>query len=204
MLTFVAHGRRHFGEAPAAEQTARLHWLVLGSFLVGIGKGGIGGVAALAVAIYALAAPDGQAAKAMALLVPVLTLADFAAAASYYKHAAEHWRVGARLFPWTLLGMAAGAQLLGRVDDGRVRRIIGCILLATMAAHFSHLARGAKPSGRSGGGSSSSSSAQNEMSAGAVALAGLVGGCGPCLCHSHRCSHHTITRVLGCSITAPG
>ena len=54
-----------------------------------------------------------QAVKSMALLVPVLTLADVAAGVTYLKHLDMY--VAARLFPWTMVGMLAGLSLMGKV-----------------------------------------------------------------------------------------
>jgi uncharacterized membrane protein YfcA len=167
--------------------------LALASFLVGVGKGGIGGLAALAVALFSLASPPGTARRGMALLVPVLCVADVAAGCWYARHV--RWRVLARLFAWTLPGMGAGLALGGAVSDRAVRLAVASLLLGVTALRVlggRHWARGARGGGGAGagggegGGGSGSGGAllpydngkalPAPMSPAGVACVGLVGG----------------------------
>lgn len=98
--------------------------LALAAFFVGFAKTAIGGVAALAVVIFAAVLPARESTGA---LLPLLLCGDLLAVAYYRKHA--DWGTLVRLVPGVLPGLALGAVFIGWVDDAVMVRSIGLILL---------------------------------------------------------------------------
>ncbi|MEM7672877.1 MAG: sulfite exporter TauE/SafE family protein [Verrucomicrobiota bacterium] len=105
--------------------------VLLGAYLVGLGKGGLPGIGNLTVAIFALVFPSKLSAG---ILLPVLICADMAAVIIYRKHA--EWRYMARLMPSTLIGIVIGSMLLGNISDQIVSIMIGSILISMTGLHF--------------------------------------------------------------------
>jgi uncharacterized membrane protein YfcA len=101
-------------------------WLlfILAAFIVGLAKTSIGGLATLAVVIFASQLPARESTGA---LLPLLMVGDVLAVAAYRRHA--NWRMLARLFPWLGVGVVLGAVFVARVDDDVMRRSIGIVLL---------------------------------------------------------------------------
>jgi uncharacterized protein len=96
----------------------------LGAFLVGLSKTGIPGLGILNVAIFALVFP---ARESVGLVLVILICGDIVAVTTYRRDAS--WPHLLRLFPWAAAGIVAGYFALGRVDDWRMRHLIGIILL---------------------------------------------------------------------------
>ena len=115
------------------DRDAAVSTIMVASFLVGVGKGGIGGLAALAVALFVLASPHGTTQRSMAVLVPVLFAADIAAGLFFFKHV--RWRPILRLYLTTLAGMCLGAALLGTLSERLVRLFIATMLLLVTVHH---------------------------------------------------------------------
>ena len=105
---------------------------VVGAIFVGISKTAIGGLGALAVALFAYVFPSSK--QASGLLLPLLVFADFVAVFSYRRH--TQWGFVIRLFPWTALGVLAGYFALGRTSDHHVKLMIGSIILALALLAF--------------------------------------------------------------------
>ena len=125
---------KHFAAHDANyDRDAAVLMIMTSSFLVGVGKGGIGGLAALAVALFVLASPHGTTQRSMAVLVPVLFSADIAAGFFFYKHV--QWRPILRLYVATLVGMSLGSALLGTLSESSVRLFIASILLLVTVHH---------------------------------------------------------------------
>jgi uncharacterized protein len=105
---------------------AATQWLLLGvaAVLVGFAKTAIGGVSAIAVAIFATVLPARESTGA---LLPLLLCADVLAVTFYRRHA--DWSVLWRLFPWVAVGTIIGAVFIARTDDTAMRRTIGLLLL---------------------------------------------------------------------------
>ena len=99
----------------------------MAAFLVGIAKTAIGGVATIAVAIYAAVLP---ARESTAALLLVLLVGDLLAVA--YYHRACDWRLIRHLLPGVLPGLVLGTAVLAVVDDGTLRRGIGALLLGLL------------------------------------------------------------------------
>ena len=102
--------------------------LALGAALVGFAKTGFGGVASLSILLFATVMPAKESTGA---LLPVLISADLFAI-RFYRHHVE-WPVLARLAPWVVAGVGAGAVVLWFVDDSHMRVVIGSILLLLLA-----------------------------------------------------------------------
>ena len=104
--------------------------LLLGvaALLVGFAKTAIGGVASIAIAIFAFVLPTRESTAAILLL---LLIGDVVAVAHYRRDA--DWSMLRRLIPAVLPGLALGALFLARVDDATLRRAIGVLLLVLAA-----------------------------------------------------------------------
>jgi len=114
---------------------ALTHWqwalLMLGAFLMGMGKGGLPGIGNITIVLFVMIFP---AKVSVGVLLPVLISADLIAVTVYKRHAV--WKHLWPLFPWTALGVALGWAFLGRVDDAVVAKSIGFILIAMTALHL--------------------------------------------------------------------
>lgn len=98
--------------------------LALAAVLVGFAKTAIGGVASVAVVVFATVLPARESTGA--LLVLLLT-GDLLAVSLYRRHAS--WGMLLRLLPGVVPGLVLGTVFLALVDDAVVRVSIGVILL---------------------------------------------------------------------------
>ncbi len=107
-----------------------LDWTVLlsAAILVGFAKTAIGGVGALATALFATVLPARESSGA---LLPLLLAGDVIAVGTYRRHA--DWPTLWRLFPSVAAGVAIGAGFVARVDDTVMRRTIGVLLVLLVA-----------------------------------------------------------------------
>ncbi len=105
--------------------------LSLGAFFTGLSKTGIAGLGVLSVALFANALP---ARASTGALLPLLLCADLFGLAFFRKHAS--WSHLWKLFPWVILGVAAGYFTLGKISSAQMQRLIGGILLAMVALHL--------------------------------------------------------------------
>jgi uncharacterized membrane protein YfcA len=105
--------------------------LAVGAFVTGLSKTGIAGLGVLSVALFANALP---ARASTGALLPLLLCADAFGVAFFRKHAS--WPHLWKLFPWVIVGVAAGYFALGRVSNAQVQRMIGAILLVMVALHL--------------------------------------------------------------------
>jgi uncharacterized membrane protein YfcA len=107
-----------------------LDWsvLVTAALLVGFAKTAIGGIGAIATALFAAVLPARESTGA---LLPLLLAGDVIAVASYRKHA--DWAALLRLFPSVAAGVVVGAVFVARVDDTVMRRTIGVVLVLLVA-----------------------------------------------------------------------
>lgn len=99
--------------------------LILAVILLGMAKGGLAGVGALATPLAALVLPPATAA---ALLLPILIVQDVISVWSF-RHNWDGWIIG-----WMLPGAAAGIGLgwlyADRVDEAQLMAALGAITLA--------------------------------------------------------------------------
>lgn len=98
------------------------------SMLVGFAKGGLGGIAIIAVPLLSITMP---AKEAIAVMLPLLMVGDAIAVPVYWRK----W--DARLLWLTLPGGIAGAlvgiYLLGLLPDNRLKQVIGVLTLVYVA-----------------------------------------------------------------------
>ena len=97
---------------------------LLAAFCIGLSKAGFSGISM--VSVFLLADLYGARAS-VGLALPLLIAADLMAYPAFIRHGS--WQPVWRLLGPTLLGVAAGWWLLGRIDDQTARRVIGgCVL----------------------------------------------------------------------------
>jgi uncharacterized protein len=115
-----------------------LDWTVLVSaaILVGFAKTAIGGIGAIATALFATVLPARESTGA---LLPLLLAGDVVAVATYRRHA--DWPMLLRLFPSVAAGIVVGAGFVAEVDDEAMRRTIGVLLLLLVATTLLQRAR---------------------------------------------------------------
>lgn len=105
--------------------------VVVAALLIGFSKTAIGGIAMVAVAMFALVLPTKDSTGAVLLL---LLTGDLVAIWVYRKHV--DWRLIVRLILPVLIGIGLGAVFLAMVDDLVLKRTIGVILLVLLVAGF--------------------------------------------------------------------
>ena len=98
--------------------------LALAVILLGLAKGGLSGVGALATPIVALVLPPTMAA---ALLLPILIVQDVVSVWSFRK-TWDGWVIGWML-PGAAVGIAAGYFLAEQVDEPKLMAALGAITL---------------------------------------------------------------------------
>ena len=124
-----------------------LRYQYLSGLLVGLGMGGVVGASTLGVAMFSLVAPEGHL-KEFTAMVPVVNCVSSVATVSVYlKHA--NWNLVFRMWPWIMVGIAAGTQILPLLDEASLRRltsvVYGLILLQRIVEKASEMgAFGAK------------------------------------------------------------
>ena len=96
------------------------------AFLIGLAKGGFGGMlGALAVPLMTLVMP---ARVAIGLVLPILMFADIFAVIYYNRHA--EWKHVVRLMPWAIAGILIALFVGQKVSDNRFKQIIGIVVIA--------------------------------------------------------------------------
>jgi uncharacterized protein len=105
---------------------------LLGSFLVGLGKAGVPGIANMAVVIYALIFTSAKA--SVGILVPILICGDVASVIIYRRYA--HWKFVWMLLPWTICGVVIGFFAIDWISDKGIRQLIGISLVSMTLLHF--------------------------------------------------------------------
>lgn len=104
---------------------------IVGAFLVGFSKMGLGGVGMLFVVLFAQIMPAKQA---TGIVLPLLCFGDLVAVTSYRQHA--QWQQLWRLFPWAAIGVIVGYFAMSRIDEHQTRVLLGGIVLALIALHL--------------------------------------------------------------------
>lgn len=103
---------------------ASAFFLGLAALIIGYSKTALGGLAALAVVIFATVFP---AKESTAAILVVLIVGDLVAVWHYRLDA--DWTLIRRLLPAVLPGLVIGSVFLGLVSDTVLRRTIGAVLL---------------------------------------------------------------------------
>lgn len=114
--------------------TKQLPTLIAISLILGLGKGGVPGVATMATAATLLTAPniDNGLGYATALMVPILTMIDIFAA--YLHRSVLDWTTIWLLLPLSFVGMILGQYVSDRyLTDKGARILVGVILLSILA-----------------------------------------------------------------------
>ena len=103
---------------------------VLG-FMIGLAKGGFGGLGALLTPILALVLP---VASAVGVLLPMLMVGDAFALSMYWKE----WDIDLvkRMLPAGIVGALAGTVLLSWLSPDGLRIVLGVFVLALVAYRF--------------------------------------------------------------------
>ena len=102
--------------------------MVLAALVIGYSKTALGGLAVVAVAIFASVMP---AKESTAAILSLLIVGDLVAC-WYYRGDAD-WHLIRRLLPAVLPGLVLGTLFLRAVDDTVLRRSIGAVLLVLVA-----------------------------------------------------------------------
>lgn len=107
-----------------------LDWatLALAAGLVGFAKTAIGGVASVAVALFAFVLPARESTGA---ILALLLVGDVCALGLYRQHA--DWGVLARLLPAVLPGLVLGAWFVARADQQMMEAAIGAVLVTMVS-----------------------------------------------------------------------
>ena len=107
-----------------APSAAGLALMALAAAIIGYSKTALGGLAVIAVAIFATVLP---AKESTAAILAILIVGDVIAC-WHYRHDAD-WSLIKRLLPAVVPGLVIGALFLRAVDDSTLRRTIGGVLL---------------------------------------------------------------------------
>ena len=99
----------------------------LAAVIIGFSKTALGGLAVIAVAIFATILPAKESTAAILVLLIVGDLV----AVRHYRHDAD-WTLIKRLLPAVLPGLVLGALFLSFVSDDVLRRSIGAVLLVLL------------------------------------------------------------------------
>jgi uncharacterized membrane protein YfcA len=99
----------------------------LAAIVIGFSKTALGGLAVIAVAIFATILP---AKESTAAILALLIVGDLVAV-WHYRHDAD-WSLIRRLLPAVLPGLVLGSVFLRVVSDGVLRRSIGAVLLVLL------------------------------------------------------------------------
>src|SRR5512133_2493679 len=118
---------------PVPDQNAVYVAIVIASlgFMIGLAKGGFGGLGALLTPILALVLP---VASAVGVLLPMLMVGDGFAVAMYWKE--WDFDLVKRMLPAGIVGALMGTFLLASVSTDGLRIILGIVVLVSVAYKF--------------------------------------------------------------------
>lgn len=101
--------------------------VLLATFLIGMGKGGVKGIDMLNVTLMAIVFGSKSS---TGIVLPLLLVADLAAVAYYRKHA--EWKYFWKLAPWMMIGVLLGVFLGKDMHEQLFRKIMSSIVLITI------------------------------------------------------------------------
>lgn len=140
--------------------------LFLCAILIGVDKGGIPGLGALAVAIAANSY-KGTFAHSMAMMVPILAFADVGALFAFFKDA--RYDIIYSLLTPMIVGVLVGVQLMNLLSDSSTRKFVGASLFLMAFIRYYSALMNRKSSTTSNGllpiSTSESTSTSNELNA---------------------------------------
>jgi uncharacterized membrane protein YfcA len=128
-------------EALGAATAVGVGLMVLAALIIGFSKTALGGLAVLAVAIFASIMPAKESTGA---ILTLLVIGDLVACWHYRRDA--DWSLIRRLLPAVVPGLVLGALFLRGVDDTTLRRAIGVVLLVLVALQLWVRTRGERVS----------------------------------------------------------
>lgn len=99
----------------------------LGTFIIGLGKGGLKGLDMLSVMLMAMAFGSK---RSTGIVLPLLCIADVAAVYWYRRHA--QWLHVKRLLPWMIAGVFVGVWAGLYMDEALFRRIMASIIIVAV------------------------------------------------------------------------
>ena len=124
----------YVAQALALPPDGQLPTLLGIALILGLGKGGVPGLATVATAATVLTAPSsvsGGLGYAVAMQVPILAIIDVYAA--WLHSTALDWPTVWLLLPTSFIGMGLGQMIDKHMTDRGARLLVGCILLAILA-----------------------------------------------------------------------
>ncbi len=106
-----------------------INWILAfgASFIIGISKSGIKGIAIISVALLALV--FGSKAST-GILLPLLIVGDVFAVIYYHRHA--EWRHLIKLLPWMMLGVIIGTLVGKKLDEETFKQGMAIIILISV------------------------------------------------------------------------
>ena len=118
---------------PAADQNAVYVAVIIAvlGFMIGLAKGGFGGLGALLTPILALVLPVAQA---VGVLLPMLMVGDVFAVYMYWKE--WDFDLVKRMLPAGIIGAIAGTALLSWLPPDGLRIVLGIFVLVLVAYKF--------------------------------------------------------------------
>ena len=118
---------------PATDQNSVSIAIIIAflGFMIGLAKGGFGGLGALLTPILALVLP---VASAVGVLLPMLMVGDMFAISMYWKE----WDLDLvkRMLPAGIIGALAGTFLLSSISMNGLRIVLGIFVLLVVAYRF--------------------------------------------------------------------
>ena len=108
-------------------------FFAIAAIIIGMSKCGMPGLGILNVAIFqnVLLAKD-----ATGFGLPLLVVGDFCAVIAFRKHA--EWKQVFRLIPFAAVGVVIGFFVLGSIDNGQARLLIGASLVIMIVLHVAN------------------------------------------------------------------
>lgn len=105
------------------------NWILVlvATFLIGMGKGGVKGIDMLNVTLMAVVFGSKSS---TGIVLPLLLFADIAAVAYYRRYA--DWKLFWKLVPWMIIGILFGVFLGKDMHEQLFRRIMSVIVLVTV------------------------------------------------------------------------
>lgn len=101
--------------------------VLMATFLIGMGKGGVKGIDMLTVTLMAIVFGSKSS---TGIVLPLLSLADIAAVGYYRRHA--EWKYFWKLAPWMVVGILLGVFLGKDMHELVFRKIMAAIILVTI------------------------------------------------------------------------
>ncbi len=111
------------------QQFSVTEWImiIMGSFIIGMGKAGLKGLDMLSVTLMALVFGSKSS---TGIVLPLLSLADIAAVSYYHRHA--QWKHFWKLTPWMVVGILLGVFLGKDMNELIFRNTMVVIIITTI------------------------------------------------------------------------